>query len=171
MKTIFRHLVLFTIILAFVVPLGFGAGRGGGKYLLFVGTYTNVDGKNSGSKGIYSYDFDESSGKVTALGVAAETINPSFLAAAPAGKFLYAVNETRDYKGAASGGVTAFRIDRKTGKLSQIDEVASRGSDPCYISFDRSGKYALVANYTGGDVAVFPLMPDGAVGEASSVLK
>src|SRR6185312_12542841 len=37
-------------------------------------------------------------------------------------------------------------------------------------SFDRSGKYALVANYTGGDVAVFPLLPDGAVGEASSVL-
>jgi len=170
MKTIFRHLVLFTIILAFVVPLGFGAGHGGGKYLLFVGTYTNVDGKDSGSKGIYSYDFDESSGKVTALGVAAETINPSFLAVAPGDKFLYAVNETREYKGAASGGVTAFRIDRKTWKLTQIDEVASRGSDPCYISFDRSGKYALVANYTGGDVAVFPLMPDGAVGEASSVL-
>jgi len=168
MKAIFRNIVLFAFMLAFVRS-DFGADHGG-KYLLFVGTYTQVDGKDSGSKGIYSYDFDEPSGKVTALGVAAETINPSFLAVAPGGKFLYAVNETREYKGAASGGVTAFRIDRKAGKLTQIDEVASRGADPCYISFDRSGKYALVANYTGGDVAVFPLLPNGAVGEASSVL-
>src|SRR6185312_4142395 len=150
MKTIFRYLAPFALLLAFVCPSSFG-GSHGGEYLLFVGTYTQENGKDSGSKGIYSYDFDEPSGKVTPLGVAAETINPSFLAVAPGGKFLYAVNETHDYKGAASGGVTAFRIDRKAGKLTQIDEVASRGADPCYISFDRSGKYALVANYTGGD--------------------
>jgi 6-phosphogluconolactonase len=168
MKAIFRNIVLFAFMLAFVRS-DFGADHGG-KYLLFVGTYTQENGKDSGSKGIYSYDFDGPSGKVTPLGVAAETTNPSFLAVAPGGKFLYAVNETHDYKGAASGGVTAFRIDRKAGKLTQIDEVASRGADPCYISFDRSGKYALVANYTGGDVAVFPLLPNGAVGEASSVL-
>jgi 6-phosphogluconolactonase len=170
MKIDCRHVASFALLLAFVSPSSFG-GSHGGKYVLFVGTYTQENGKHSGSKGIYSYDFDGPSGKVTPLGVAAETTNPSFLAVAPGGKFLYAVNETHDYKGAASGGVTAFRIYRKAGKLTQIDEVASRGSDPCYISFDRSGKYALVANYTGGNVAVFPLMPDGRVGEASSVVK
>jgi 6-phosphogluconolactonase len=170
MKIIFRYLAPFALLLSFASPLSFG-GSHGEKYILFVGTYTQENGKDSGSKGIYSYDFDGPSGKVTPLGVAAETTNPSFLAVTTGGKFLYAVNETHDYKGAASGGVTAFRIDRKAGKLTQIDEVASRGSDPCYISFDRAGKYALVANYTGGNVAVFPLMADGRVGEASSVVK
>ena len=170
MRTVFLYLASFAFLLAFVSPSSFG-GSHGGKYLLFVGTYTQENGKDSGSKGIYSFDFDGSSGKVTPLGVAAETINPSFLAVAPGRKFLYAVNETHDYKGAASGGVTAFRIDPKAGKLTQLNEVASRGSDPCYISFDRSGKYALVANYTGGNVAVFPISTDGRVGEASSVVK
>ena len=167
MKTICRRNALIALVLLQVCGIAFAKDRG--KYFLFVGTYTDVDGKDSGSKGIYSYRFDESSGKLSSSGVAAETTNPSFLAAAPGGMFLYAVNEVRDYKGAASGGVTAFGIDRKTGKLAQLDEVASRGSDPCYISFDRSGKYAFVANYTGGDVAVLPLLSDGRVAEASSV--
>ncbi|MGH9517489.1 MAG: lactonase family protein [Terriglobales bacterium] len=168
MKTIFRCLALFTLVLGFVVLSSFGAGHGG-KYLLFVGTYTNSESKDTGSKGIYSYDFDETSGKLTSLGVAAETTNPSFLAVAPGNKFLYAVNELQKYEGAASGGVTAFALDRQSGKLTQLDEVASRGADPCYISFDKTGKFALVANYTGGTVAVFPLASDGHVGEASSV--
>ena len=168
MNTIFRRKALIALVLLQVCGIAFA--KDSGKYFLFVGTYTDVDGKDSGSKGIYSYRFDGSSGKLTSLGVAAKTTNPSFLAVAPGGKFLYAVNEVRDYKGAASGGVTAFGIDRKTGKLAQLDEVASRGSDPCYISFDRSGKYVLVANYTGGDVAVFPLLSDGRIADASSVL-
>jgi len=168
MKTICRRNALIALVLLQVCGIAFA--KDSGKYFLFVGTYTDVDGKDSGSKGIYSYRFDESSGKLSSLGVAAETTNPSFLAVAPGGKFLYAVNEVHDYKGTASGGVTAFRIDRKTGKLAQLDEVASRGSDPCYISFDRSGKHAFVANYTGGDVAVLPLLSDGRVAEASSVL-
>ncbi len=52
-----------------------------------------------------------------------------------------------------------------------LNEVASRGADPCYIALDRTGKYLLVANYTGGNVAVLPLLPDGRIGDASSVLK
>ena len=164
MKNIPRCCALLALVVAPIGTVSFGASHSG-KYLLFVGTYTD-----GGSKGIYSYRFDESSGKLSSLGVAAQASNPSFLAVAPGGKFLYAVNEVHDYKGAASGGVTAFEIDHKTGKLAQLDEVASRGSDPCYISFDRSGKYALVANYTGGDVAVLPLLSDGRVAEASSVL-
>lgn len=133
------------VLLAFIVFLSvsFAAGHSG-KYILFVGTYTK-----DGSQGIYSYRFDERSGKLTSLGLAAKTDNPSFLAVAPGGEFLYAINEIHEYKGAASGGVTAFVIHRKTGKLTELNEVASRGADPCYIAFDRSGNYALVANYTG----------------------
>src|SRR6266404_4368008 len=136
------------------------------KYLLYVGTYTKGE-----SKGIYAYRYDAASGELTSLGLAAETANPSFVAADPSGKFLYAVNELSDYKGAASGAVTAFSIDRQNSKLSKLNEVASRGADPCYIAFDKTGKYVLVANYTGGSVAVFPVLRDGRIGEASAFVQ
>lgn len=136
------------------------------KYLLFVGTYTQKE-----SKGIYVYRFDAASSKLTPLGVAAETVNPSFLTIDPSRRFLYAVNEVQKYKGADSGAVSAFAINRQTGKLSQLNEVASRGADPCYIALDKTGKYVLVANYTGGNVAVFPIHADGRLGESSAVLQ
>jgi len=136
------------------------------KYLLFLGTYTEKE-----SKGIYAYRFDASSSELTPLGVAAETTNPSFLAIDPGRRFLYAVNEVQNYKGANSGAVSAFAVDQKTGKLSLLNQVPSRGADPCYIAFDKTGKYALVANYTGGSVAVFPVQPDGRIGEPSAFVQ
>ena len=168
MKMTLRSWLLLVLVQAWIASPGFAQTRAH-KYLLFVGTYTSSESQDTGSKGIYSYRFDESSGKLAPLGVAAETANPSFLAVAPGNKFLYAVNELQTYKGAPSGAVTAFTMDHQTGKLTQLDEVASRGSDPCYISFDRTGKYLLVANYTGGTVAVFPVSSNGQIGEASSV--
>jgi 6-phosphogluconolactonase len=142
-----------------------------GKYLFYVGTYTNDGGKPTGSQGIYAYRFDAATGEVTPLGLVAATVNPSFLAVDPSGRFLYAVNEVGDYKGPNSGGVSAFAIDRASGKLTLLNEVASRGADPCYITVDKTGKNVLVANYTGGSVAVFPVRDDGSLGEASSFIQ
>ena len=81
------------------------------------------------------------------------------------------MNEVGNYKGPNSGGVSAFSIDRATGKLTFLNEVASRGADPCYIIVDKTGKYVLVANYTGGSVAVFPVLADGKLGEASAFVQ
>ena len=162
-SSIFTRLSLVASLLLVAVTGSFAASK---HYLLYVGTYTN-----SGSKGIYAYRYDAESGKLSPLGLAAETASPSFLAVAPGHEFLYAVNEVHDYKGQASGGVTAFAIDRKTGKLRELNEVASRGADPCYIALDKSGKYVLVANYNGGNIAAFPLSADGHIGEASSVVQ
>src|ERR1700691_3494135 len=139
-----------------------------GKYLVYVGTYTGEDTK---SKGIYAFRYDAATGQVTPLGLAAKTTNPSFVALHPNGRFLYAVNEVGNYKGPNSGGVSAFSIDRATGKLTFMNEVPSRGADPCYITVDKTGKYVLVANYTGGSIAVFPVLPDGKLGEASAFLQ
>jgi 6-phosphogluconolactonase len=141
------------------------------KYLLFVGTYTEKE-----SKGIYAYRYDAASNQLTPLGVAAETTNPSFLVIDPSRRFLYAVNELQNYKGASSGAVSAFAInlgtdDRQTGILSLLNQVPSRGADPCYIAFDKSGKYALVANYTGGSVGVFPVQADGHIGDSSAFVQ
>lgn len=168
-----RLLRLSSLLLLAVLLLPIAAGYAApapkdGKYLFFVGTYTQ-DG--STSKGIYAYRYDAASHEITDLGVAAETTNPSFVALSPNGKYLYAVNELQNYKGPNSGGVSAFSVDSATGKLTFLNEVPSRGADPCYITVDKTGKWVLVANYTGGSVAVFPVLADGKIGEAKTFVQ
>jgi len=166
----FRELSRYTplVLLATAALTAIAAPRAHGNYLVYVGTYTQ---EGSPSKGIYAYRYDAATGQITALGLAAETTNPSFLALHPNGRFLYAVNEVQNYKGPNSGGVSAFSIDHATGKLTFLNQVASRGADPCYITVDKTGKWVLVANYTGGSVAVFPVLEDGKLGEASGFVQ
>jgi len=137
-----------------------------GKFLVYVGTYTAKD-----SKGIYAYRLDTATGQLTSIGLAAATENPSFVVIHPNGRFLYAVNEVPKYQGKDSGGISAFAIDRSTGKLTLLNQVPSGGADPCYLSFDKSAKHLLVANYTGGNVAAFPVQDDGKLGEASGFMQ
>jgi len=132
------------------------------KYLVFVGTYTT----KTVSKGIYGYEFDANTGKLTPKGVAAETRDPSWVAVHPGGKFLYAANEA----GKASA-VSAFAVDAKSGKLTLLNQIPSLGEDPCYLSFDKTGKYLLVANYSSGTIAVFPISADGRLGERTALVK
>lgn len=163
-----RFLCSLSLFLAITFSLATHALAQGGKYLVYVGTYTE---EGSTSRGIYAYRFDEETQQITPLGLAAETTNPSWIALHPNGRYLYAVNEVKDYKGPNSGGVSAFSIDRATGKLTFLNEVPSRGADPCYVSVDETGKFVLVANYTGGSVAVFPVREDGRLGEASDFIQ
>jgi 6-phosphogluconolactonase len=135
--------------------------------IFYVGAYTNVPD----SKGINAFRFDAATGKLTPLGLMAATSSPSFLALAPNGRFLYAVNETDSFEGKPGGAVSAFAIDRASGKLTFLNQVASRGAAPCHIVVDPTGKAALVANYNGGDFSSFPILPDGKLGEAASVMQ
>jgi 6-phosphogluconolactonase len=133
------------------------------QFLAYIGTYTT----KTSSKGIYAYRFDATSGELNAIGLAAESSDPSFVAVHPSGKYLYAVNEVGNFEGGGSGAVSAFAIDRKSGKLTFLNQVATRGAGPCHLSLDKTGKYVLVANYDGGSVAVFPVLGDGSLGKAS----
>jgi 6-phosphogluconolactonase len=131
-------------------------------FLVYGGTYTT----KTNSKGIYAYRYDGVTGKLSSLGVAGESADPSFVAVHPSGKFLYAVNEA-----GKNSMVSAFALERKTGKLTLLNQLPALGEDPCYISFDKTGKYALVANYTSGNVVVFPILPDGKLGEHTALVQ
>ena len=137
-----------------------------GEYYVYFGTYT---GKKS--KGIYAARFDTVTGKLTSPELVAETISPSFLAAHPKGGFLYAVNEVERYGGKSAGAVSSFSIDRVTGKLTPLNQQSSGGSAPCHIITDKAGKNVLVANYSGGSVAVYPVRKDGSLEAASSFIQ
>jgi len=171
MMTKFKSRILRSIAPSlFLLPtLGAGAPiKPHSKYLMYVGTYT---AEGSESNGIYAFHFDSATGLIASVGLAAKTVNPSFLAVHPNHRFLYAVNEVSNYNGEKSGAVSAFAIDHATGKLTLLNQVASRGGDPCYISLDKTGKYLMVANYAGGSVAAFPLLEDGRLGEASAFVQ
>ncbi|HSC46072.1 MAG TPA: lactonase family protein, partial [Candidatus Acidoferrum sp.] len=83
----------------------------------------------------------------------------------PSGKFLYAANER-----GKDSTISAFAIDAKSGKLTLLNQLPALGEDPCHLSFDRTGKFLLTANYSSGNVAVFPILPDGKLGEHTALV-
>ncbi|HTS28920.1 MAG TPA: lactonase family protein [Bryobacteraceae bacterium] len=138
-----------------------GAAANGADYLVYAGTYTR-----GASKGIYAYRFQTGTGKLTPLGVAAESVNPSFLVDDANHRFLYAVNE--DSNGAQPGNsVSAFSMDAKTGKLTLLNQVSTRGRWPCHLALDKTGKWLAVANYASGSMAILPVRSDGSLGEVT----
>ncbi len=150
---------------AFSTPQLF-AQPGSGEYFVYFGTYTRQE-----SKGIYAWRFQPATGKLTEIGLAAETPNPSFLAVHPGQRFLYAASEISNFDGRKTGAVSAFSIDPATGKLSLLNSVASHGTGPCHLAIDRTGKCLLVANYGGGNAASIPIAADGRLKEAASVMQ
>src|SRR3954469_1626608 len=125
------------------------------KYILYAGSYTAGT-----SKGIYAWKFDSKDGKIAPLGLMAQTPQAAHLWIAPNGKTLYTVNwET-------NGGVSAYRIDAKTGALSFLNKTSSHGAQPNQVVVDPSGQVAVTVNYTSGSLAAYKLEPDGKLGEA-----
>jgi 6-phosphogluconolactonase len=135
----------------------------GQRILAYVGTDTKfVDGASNG-KGIYLFEMNPHTGELLLLKLAAETTSPSWLTLHPSGRYLYAVNEVSDFDG-KNGSVSGFAVDRANGDLRFLNTVSSRGAGPAYVSIDATGKYAFVANYFGGNIAVFPILPSGSLG-------
>ncbi len=120
------------------------------KSYLFTGTYTD-----SGSKGIYVYQFNAANGTASLLSSTDSVANPSYLTVSADRKYVYAVNETHP------GYVSSFSFNKKNAKLSFINSQQTGGFDPCYVTNDNSDKWLIVANYTGGSVAVFPVSKNG----------
>jgi 6-phosphogluconolactonase len=135
--------------------------------LLYIGTYT----EGAQRDGIYLLRMDRRSGQLRQVGSVDAGANPSFLAIHPNGRVLYAVNEIDKYNARATGAVSAFAIARKTGALTRLDEQASEGAAPCFVSVDRNGRVVLVANYNGGSVALLPIGADGSLASATHVEK
>jgi len=125
---------------------------------VYVGTYENA---------IYVFRLNIESGALTAVGgPVSSSPSPSFLAFAPNATFLVAVNEADDVDGFGAGAVSSFRVDGDTGGLSFVNRVSSTGAGPAHVAVDQSGKFVLVANYNGGNIAVLPVAADGTLSNA-----
>lgn len=129
---------------------------------VYIGAYTA--GSQLHEKGIYRCEFDESTGSLSLLGVEESGPSPSFLTLSRDLKNVFAVNELD------GGTVRALDRDVSTGGLSALNAQLTHGASPCYVSFDPSGTFLLVANYTGGTIAVFPIGVDSQLSPSSCVI-
>jgi 6-phosphogluconolactonase len=165
----------------------------GKNYRVYIGTYTSRDGR-----GIYLYSLD-ATGKMEAAGLArggrlwqpkniplariparvlsqiradwpdVKTMvmgvhDPTFLAVHPNGHYLYTANQQ------TAGTVSAFRIDRESGRLARLNTELSGGGYPSFLAIDHTGNFLLVAHYSGA-VAVLPIDPDGRLRPATTVIQ
>lgn len=123
------------------------------KPFVYVGGAPNI---------IQVFVLDRATGALEPRGKIDAGRNPSFVATDPKHRFAYVVNEDSDE-------VAAFSISARTGELAFLNRVSSEGKGPAHISLDRTGQWALVANYGSGTVAVLPVRPDGSLGAAVDV--
>ncbi len=150
---------------AVAIPPAAWAQRKAPELPLWVGTYTS--GK---SDGIYHCRMNSATGEVKCSN-SMKAENPSFLTFDRGRRYLYAVNEVREFAGKPCGAVSAFAIDSTEGNLTLLNQQPSLGADPCHLAFDRTGKFLIVANYTGGNISVLPIRRDGSLGPATDVVQ
>jgi 6-phosphogluconolactonase len=135
--------------------------------VVYLGTYT----ADTRSEGIYVCRMDAATGALRVASTAGGVENPSFLTLDAAGARLYAVEELMEFLGEKGGALSALAVDRATGGLTMIDRQPTHGGAPCYVTVDRRGRTALVANYMGGSTTVFPIRPDGGLAEPVQVVE
>jgi len=149
-----------------------------GRLMMYVGTFsaplkdmlsTQVDLPPGNGRGIYLFEINRQTGAATPAGVYEMGTSPNCMAVNAEGTRLYSTNETDRVGKEKHGTISSFSINRKDGKLTILNTVDSGGAGPTYISIHPSGRFLLVANYFGGSVSVFPILPDGRIGEASDI--
>jgi 6-phosphogluconolactonase (cycloisomerase 2 family) len=142
----------------------------------YIGTYTpnladpSVYAHGSG-EGIYLANVDDATGAVSSLKLVARDRSPAWFELSADKRFLYTVNEIDSFDAAKNGSVTAYAVDAKSGGLRKLNTVSSSGAIPCYISIHPAGRFALVANWTGGTFSVIRIGSDGSLGETTDVIK
>ena len=109
--------------------------------LVFIGTYTDS---------IHVFELEVRSGALSQVCAVEGPARASYLALSANGRALYATNELVD-----DGGLSAFRVDPRTAEMQFLNRLHSHGADPAHLSIDPSGRWLLVANYTGGTIDPF----------------
>ncbi|MBL9214304.1 MAG: lactonase family protein [Opitutaceae bacterium] len=130
------------------------------RQLIFIGTYTPREGA---SRGLYAVPFDPATGALGTPTVAAETPNPTFLALHPGRRVLYALGESGTVQGRPGGAVIAFAL-APDGGLAPLNTEPTGGGSTTHLAADATGRMLIAVSYSGGQVASFPLAPDGRIG-------
>ena len=142
------------------------------KYEVYIGTYTEPIKFGTGEimqgkgEGIHFGYFDTESRSLELLN-ATPSVNPSYLVLSEDRRYLYCVNETKQYQNMPGGSASAFAIEAP-GKLRHLNTQATKGEDPCHIAIDQAGSHVFAANFMTGSMCMFPVKEDGSLEENSA---
>ncbi len=121
----------------------------------YIGTYTS-----GSSKGIHRSELNLADGTMSAPKLVAELENPTFLAVHPTADVLYSISEVRRGGKRENAQVMAYKI-AADGSLQELGGKPAGGDGPCFVSTDKAGKFAFVANYGSGSVSAYSLGEQG----------
>jgi 6-phosphogluconolactonase len=113
--------------------------------------------------GIFRASWDGATGKLGAPEFAVKAVRPDFLALHPRLPRLYSVIS----EAGAQAGVASFHVNAASGGLEFAEWQSSLGDGPCFVSVDKTGKSAFVADYSGGSFAAYALGADGSLKSAT----
>lgn len=130
------------------------------QHEFYVGAYTSA-----GAEGIYLCSFSSETGEIKLEKSFSGIENPSFVKLSPNNNFLYAVSEAGD-KGSF---VYAYKVDDDK-NLTLLNKQSSNGNGPCYVDVSGDGKFVAAATYGGGTTSLYPVMKNGALKKASTVM-
>lgn len=148
-----------------------------GKEYFYAGTYTQPILFGTGEvfqgkgKGIYYLELDKKTGCLSIAGVTEGVDNPSYLCISADKKYLYAVNELKEFRGKDTGAVSAFSVDMATGVLRFLNSRPTGGTDPCHVNINAAQTHVYVSNFMSGSVSVFPIRKDGSLDEMSGFVQ
>lgn len=175
-----RFVLLFCSILLITVS-AWSSSAASDEYFVYFGTYTGftymregLPAGSSNSKGVYVSRFRPATGELSKPELAAEIVNPAFLAVHPNQKFLYAVTEDPLSLGPDfdhESFVTAYAIDQSNGKLTRLNSMPTGGTSTCYLSTDKTGHFLLFANFGSSSVTVLRINADGTIGQQTAFMK
>jgi 6-phosphogluconolactonase len=140
------------------------------SYFVYVGTFTNPRQGGKG-EGVYVLRLNGATAALETVTMARGVLSPGFLAFSPDHKCLYAVNEVNEFNGKPGAALTSFAVDPAAGALTVLNEQAEPGPGPCYVSLDKTGRWALAANYQGGSVVVLPILSGGTLGAPTAFVQ
>ncbi|MGD9857396.1 MAG: lactonase family protein [Planctomycetaceae bacterium] len=120
---------------------------------------------------IHAFQLDVDAGRLQPAQKTSDVEHPFFMAVSPDGKFLYSIHAAGQFGGQANEQVAAYRIEGPDGRLTLLNRQSALGTSACYLDVDATGKTVVVANYSTGSVASFPVGKDGSLGEAASFVQ
>jgi len=134
--------------------------------LIFASGYASAN-----QPGIQAFMFNETNGALTAYGSFAGILKPSFILVHPNGHWLYAVSEAGQGGDGMPGGVCALSFARKPFTMQLLNQQPSGGDWPCHLRIDGTGQWLVTTNYGTGNAAIYPLLPDGSLGEMTDFVQ
>lgn len=155
-----KHLLTTLVLLAMIVQVRQGSAED--KLAFYVGTATSED-----SGGIFQSQIDLETGTVNQPTLATAASRTTFIGLHPTQNVLYSVAEVRGESGEKIPAIASWKMNASDGKLTKVNHQSAEGAGPCFVTARADGKYAAIANYGSGSIAIYPLREDGSIAPAS----